>query len=465
MTELFNTPQDEQNGSATEPVPTEPVAEPVGFVAPEATAEPDPVAEAAPETADEPDAPIGEAPEEEPPVPEKSFEEMTFEEALEHSLNSLNTDQRVVGIVMAVTPTEVQVDIGRKHAGYIPAIELSNDPAAKPSDLCQVGDSINLIVMKTNDQEGTVMLSKKRYDAIGNWDKVVAASESGDTMEGIVTEVIKGGLVVLVGGVRVFVPASQSGVRREDPLEELLRQTVPLKIIEIGNRRRAVGSIRQATRDQRRAQESVFWDSVEVGKTYNGVVKSLTSYGAFVDLGGIDGMVHISELSWGRIKHPSEVVNPGDAVEVYVKDMDAERRRISLGYKKTEDNPWEMLKREYAVDMILPTKIVSMTAYGAFANVMPGIDGLIHISQICDQHIAKAQDVLTVGQMVQARIVMLDFERKRVSLSLLDVPGNEELEARLAGFAAEKVEEAAPAEEIASAEEAAPVEEVAPIEE
>jgi len=391
---------------------------------------------------------------EENAVPLKSIGDMTFEEALEQSLSNLNSDQRVVGIVMAVTPTEVQVDIGRKHAGYIPQNELSSDPGVKPADICKVGDSINLIVMKTNDQEGTVMLSKKRFDALGSWDKVVEAKESGEVLTGRVTEVIKGGVIANVKSIKVFVPASHSGVRREEPLEQLLNTEVSLKIIEIGHRRRAIGSIRLANKQARGVNEEAFWAAAEVGKAYSGTVKSLTSYGAFVDLGGIDGMVHISELSWGRIKHPSEIVNPGDIVDVYIKELDAERRRISLGFKKAEDNPWEILKRDYDVDQTVQVTVVSLTMYGAFARIIDGIDGLIHISQISDRNIAKASDVLNVGDVVNARIIAIDFERKRVSLSLVDVAGNDEQDSKIAALA-----DAAPAEEAAPIEDTAPAEE------
>jgi ribosomal protein S1 len=235
----------------------------------------------------------------------------------------------------------------------------------------------------------------------------------------VVSEVIKGGLIAVTQGVRVFIPASQATASRSDPLEDLLKKQVKFRIIEVNrSRKRAVGSIRSVLKDERKVLEDKFWETAEVGNEYTGVVKSLTSYGAFVDLGGIDGMIHISELSWSRIKHPSEVVNVGDTVKVYIKGLDQEKGKISLGYKKPEDNPWEILKRDNPIGSVADVKIVGMTTFGAFAQVIPGIDGLIHISQIADHRIDKPQDVLKIGDEVKAKITDIDFDRHRVSLSI-----------------------------------------------
>ena len=355
-----------------------------------------------------------------PAEPAKSFEEMSFEEALEASLQSLNTDERVRGIVVGIAPNEVQVEVvGRKQAGYIPLDELSADPNVNPEDVCKVGDELELLIMRTNDQEGTIMLSKKRIDALKGWDMVVAAEESGDVLDGVVTDVIKGGLLAVTHGVRVFIPASHASISRMEDLTPLLRQNVRFKIIEVNqSRRRAVGSIRAVAKEERKEKEEAFWAQAEVGQRYTGVVKSLTSYGAFVDLGGVDGMVHISELSWSRIKHPSEVVNVGDTVEVYIRDLDHEKKKISLGYRKTEDNPWEIFKAQYPIGSVVDAKIVGMTAFGAFAQIIPGIDGLIHISQIADRRIEKPQDELKIGQEVKVKITHVDYDKKRISLSI-----------------------------------------------
>ena len=345
--------------------------------------------------------------------------EQNFEEMLEESLKKLNTDEKVHGVVVGISPTEVYVDVGRKQAGFIPAGELSNDPNVKPEDVVKIGDEMDLLIMKTNDQEGTIMLSKRRVDAMKGWDEITEAQENNEILEGKVIEVVKGGVIVLYKAMRIFVPASQATASRGEDLNELMGQEVRFRIIEVNRqRRRAVGSIRSVLREERKAAQEKFWEQVEEGQHYTGKVKSLTSFGAFVDLGGVDGMVHISELSWNRIKHPSEVLSVGDTVEVYVKGLDRENGKISLGYKRPEDNPWVKLEREYPVGTVCDAKIVGMTQFGAFASVIPGIDGLIHISQISTERINKPQDVLTIGQEVQVKITDIDFEKKRVSLSM-----------------------------------------------
>ncbi len=373
--------------------------------------------------------------------PAKSIDEMDFSEALEESLKNMSTDQKVCGIVTAISPSEIQVDIGRKQTGYVPYDEYSADPTADPMKELKVGDEINLIIMKTNDQEGTIMLSKKRYDAQGAWDKMISAQENEEVLEGTVTDVIKGGIIVVANGVRVFVPASLATASRGDSLEDLLKTKVKFKVIDVNRqRRRAVGSIRGLLKEERKAKEEAFWAQAEENQTYHGVVKSLTSYGAFVDIGGVDGMVHISELSWKRIKHPSEVVTVGQEIDVFVKALDKENKKISLGYKKAEDNPWEILRRDYPVDTVVESTIVGLTTFGAFATVIPGIDGLIHISQIANQHVKHPGDLLKVGDKVTAKITAIDFDKSRVSLSIRALlPEAEEV-------AEEVVEEAADAE-------------------
>lgn len=345
-----------------------------------------------------------------------------FAELLEESLKNFNTDEKVHGVVVGIAPNEVYVDVGRKQAGFIPLAELSNDPNAKAEDLVKIGDELDLLIMRTNDQEGTIMLSKKRLDAIKGWDEIIKANEEDTPVTGFVTDVVKGGVIAVANGVRVFIPASQATATRGEPLENLLKKEVSFKIIEVNKgRRRAVGSIRAILKEERQKLADKFWETAEIGKKYTGTVKSLTSYGAFVDIGGIDGMIHISELSWGRIKHPSEVVKVGDTVEVYIKDLDREKGKISLGYKKTEDNPWEILKRDYPEGTVTEATIVGMTDFGAFANILPGIDGLIHISQISTERIEKPQDVLKIGDKVTVKITKIDFDKKRISLSIREL--------------------------------------------
>ena len=376
------------------------------------------------------------------PVVMEDGADSSFAEMLEESLKSLNTDEKVHGVVVGIAPNEIYVDVGRKQAGFVPLSELSADPNAKAEDLVKIGDEMDLLIMRTNDQEGTIMLSKKRLDAAKGWETITAAAEDESVLTGVVSEVIKGGLIVVSNGVRVFVPASQATASRGEPLEDLLKKEVKFRVIEVNRgRRRAVGSIRSVLKDERKALADKFWETAEENKEYTGTVKSLTSYGAFVDLGGIDGMIHISELSWARIKHPSEVVNVGDTVQVYIKSLDREKGKISLGYKRDEDNPWKILEREYPVGTVADVTVVGMTTFGAFARIIPGIDGLIHISQIADHRIEKPQDVLKIGDVVKAKITDIDFEKKRVSLSIRAL-----LDEAPAADTAEAVEESADAE-------------------
>ncbi|MBQ8063270.1 MAG: bifunctional 4-hydroxy-3-methylbut-2-enyl diphosphate reductase/30S ribosomal protein S1 [Clostridia bacterium] len=405
-----------------------------------------------------------------------------FEAMLEESLSNMSTDGRVEGTVVGITPTDILVDIGRKQTGYLKYDEYSYDPTVDPATDVKVGDTINCVIMKTNDVEGTIMLSKKRFDSANAWSELETAAEEGTIIEGTVTDINKGGVIATTDkGSRVFIPGSLATASRGEPLEDLKNTRVRFKIIELAKpRKRAVGSIRDVLKEERKAAREKFWETAEEGQTFTGVVKSLTSYGAFVDIGGIDGMIHISELSWKRIKHPSEVLNVGDTVEVYIKSL--ENERISLGYKKDEDNPWVVLSKTYEVGDVVEATIVGMTAFGAFANVIPGIDGLIHISQIANQRIEKPDDVLTKGQTVKCEITDIDYDKKRVSLSirklleegedltdiLEELPADEEVvdEAPVEEAVDEAPVEEAPVEEVA--EEAPAAEEVveeAPIEE
>ena len=358
--------------------------------------------------------------------------EESFEELLEKSFKTLNTGEKVTGIVTAIGPTEVQVDLGCKQAGYISIDELSADPSVKPEDVVKVGDEIETYIIRVNDVEGYAMLSKKRLDAVKVWEDIENAKEEKVTLEGKVTEENKGGIVVNVKGVRVFVPASQSGLPRGAELSTMIGETVSLRITEVNRaRRRVVGSIRAVSYEARQAAQNEIWNNIEEGKRYTGTVKSMTSYGVFVDIGGVDGMVHISELSWSRIKNPAEVVAVGDTLEVYVISFDAEKRKISLGVKDRTSNPWQKFLETYQVGDVATVRIVKLMTFGAFAEVVPGVDGLIHISQIADRRIEKPADVLTEGQEVDAKITAIDEEKQKISLSI---------RALLAG-AAEEVEE------------------------
>lgn len=346
-------------------------------------------------------------------------EEFNFEEELEKTLKKIHTGMKVEGIVTAINNGEVIVDIGTKHTGYIPANELTDDPTKKPEDVVKVGETISLIVLKTNDQEGIVTLSKKKVDAALGFEKVVAAKEADEVLEGVVTNVVKGGVLVATNGVKVFIPASQATPRRDFDLNNLLKTTVKFKILEVNEaKQRTVGSIRIVAREERDAARAEFFGNVNVGDVVTGEVKSVTDYGVFVDLGGVDGLIRRADLSWTRIKHPSDVLNVGDKVEVTIKDIDDETKKVSLVYKKDSENPWEIFKTNYEVGTVCKATIVSITSFGAFAQIINGIDGLIHISQIANQRVNNVADILTVGQEVDVKIIDIDYDKKRISLSM-----------------------------------------------
>ncbi|MBQ9903000.1 MAG: 4-hydroxy-3-methylbut-2-enyl diphosphate reductase [Clostridia bacterium] len=395
-----------------------------------------------------------------------------FEELLEESFKNSNINGKVVkGTVVGITPTEVYVDVGRKQSGIVELKELTDDPNAKPEDLVKVGDELELIILKTNDQEGYIYLSKKILESRKTMEKMIAASpkvttrrrrrddedesevesetvestEEKETVvfEGVVTQVIKGGVLVACDSVSVFIPASQCMLKPKQQLDSLLRQKVKFVIIEVikGGRGRVIGSIKKLA-------EKTFWDEIEPGKTYTGVVKSMTSYGVFVNLGPVDGMIHKSELSWDKIKDPKDVLSIGDVVEVRVKDVKKDKKNISLAYKKAEDNPWEILKNSYPIGSVIEAKVVGTPSFGAFVNILPGLDGLIHISQLSLDRVEKPTDVVKVGDVVTAAITNIDFENKHVSLSIKEVL---KAQAEAAAATEQPVEETAE-EETADAE-------------
>ena len=345
--------------------------------------------------------------------------EESFEALLEQSIKTLNTGDKVTGVVTDIGNTEISVDLGTKHAGYIPYDEVSADPTVKPEDILSVGQEIEVFVVRVNDQEGTVQLSKKKLDGMKIWDEMAAYAEEKTTVEGNITEENKGGLVASVKGIRVFIPASQSGIAKGGDMTGMVGKTVKLKITEVNRaRRRVIGSIRAVNAEERKAQQEKIWAEIQEGSKYHGVVKSLTSYGAFVDIGGVDGMVHVSELSWNRIKTPADVVKVGDEIDVYVISFDPVKHKISLGYKTAEMNPWNQFMTNYAIGDVVDAKVVKLMTFGAFAEILPGVDGLIHISQIAEKRINKPEDVLTEGQDVKVKITDVDAENKRISLSI-----------------------------------------------
>jgi len=351
------------------------------------------------------------------------------------------TGNRVKATVVAVNKTEAVVDIGTKHSGYILAEDLTNDPSKSPEEVVKVGDVIDCVVKKINDAEGYVYLSKKQVDAQAGMEKILKAKEDNATVNGSVSAVVKGGVIVISeDGARVFVPASQSGVPRNGKLEDIVGKKIGFKVIEVNEGRgRIVGSIKAAEKEENDAVKAKFWEELEVGKKFVGEVKSMESYGVFVDLGGVDGMVHLTELTWNRVKHPKEVVSIGDKLEVTVKSYDPEKKRVSLTAKKPEDNPWAKFLGEFAEGDIVKAQVVSITPFGAFAQIIPGVDGLIHISQISKERVTNVASVLTVGQIVEAKITEIDEEKSRVSLSMKALLED--------GDSDEEADEEAPAEE------------------
>ena len=380
----------------------------------------------------------------------------SFEALMEESLKTLNTGDIVKGTVIEVRPNEVIVDLGAKQDGFIPAGEISDDPNATTDSVCKVGDEIEVFVVRVNDADGNIMLSKRKLDTVKTWENVKKAQEEGTVLEGKVTEVVNKGMIVNYKGYKVFVPASQASERRDADLSDFVGKVVAFKIIDINDRRRRlVGSVRVILDAQKKELEEKFWADAAVGKVYTGVVKSITNFGAFVDIGGVDGLVHVSELSWKHIKHPSEVVSVGDSIEVYIKDIKEDTKKISLGFKKAEDNPWEIVKSKITLGEPATVKIVRIMPYGAFAEIVPGVDGLIHISQIANRRIDNPAAELKIGESVEAKVTEIDWDKKKIALSIRALLPEEEVapveEAPVEEAAAEEAVEA-PAEEVATEE-------------
>ncbi len=373
--------------------------------------------------------------------------EINFEDELNKTFKTLNTGDIVSGTVIGITPTEVYVNLGAKADGFIPVDELGAAPGVAPEEVVKVGDEIEVFVVRVNDVEGTVQLSRKKIANMKDWENLKTAMEEEAILNGTVVEIVNGGMIMLVNSLRVFIPASLANDRFMRDLSPLMGKELPLRIIDVNPKRhKVVGSVKSVLAERREAQLKEIWGSIEKGKRYQGVVKSLTQFGAFVDIGGVDGLIHISELAWRKLRHPSEVVKVGDVVDTYVIDFNQETGKISLGYKNPDDDPWKKIEAMNVGDVI-KCKVVRLVPFGAFVEIVPEIDGLIHISQIADRHIAKPEDALEIGQEVEAKILEIDLEspKKRISLSI---------KALIA-----PAEEAAPAEEVAPVEEAAPAEE------
>ncbi len=380
--------------------------------------------------------------------------EINFESMLEDSLKTLHTRDVVTGTVVTIGKNEIKLDLGTKFTGVLEKEQITDDPNANLNEMFKIGDEVEVFVIRVEDGKGIATVSKKRVDADNSWTTLRDAYENGEVLEGKVISVNKGGVNVSVGANTVFVPASQTGIARGGDLSVLVGTTQKLRLIEFDSaKKRGLGSIKVILNEEKKAAEDAIWATLEVGKHYNGVVKNLTAYGAFVDIGGVDGMVHNTELSYKKIKHPSQVVSIGQEIDVYIKELDTEKRRISLGYKTQEMDTWYQFTKKFNVGDIVPAKIVSIMPFGAFAEVYEDVDGLIHISRISTQRIASPSDVLTVGQEVNVMITEIDDENRKLALSIRAITEAAEKAERAEREAAERAEreaeEAAEAERIA----------------
>ena len=347
-------------------------------------------------------------------------EEMSFAELFEQSMKTVKQDEITRGKIISITDKEVFVDLGYKADGIISMDEFSDDPEEKPANLYKVGDEIDVYVVNVNDGEGNVLLSRKRIEHIKGWNKLEEAFEKGTFLKGVISDVVNGGVIAPICGVRVFIPASLLSDRRIENLNDFRKKPVTLKIVDFNRyKKKAVGSQKAFLVLEKEKTKKDMWEKIEIGQVVQGVASRVTNFGVFVDIGGIDGLIHISELSWNRIKHPSEVVKEGQQLEVRIIDIDKEKDRISLGYRKTMDDPWQsILDNKVEVGQVVKSKVVSMMPFGAFVEIQPGLTGLVHISQISDKRIAKPQDVLKIGQEVEAKITEIDKEKKKISLSI-----------------------------------------------
>ena len=377
--------------------------------------------------------------------------ENNFSEMLEGSLKTLHTGETVVGTVEVIGKNEIKLDLGAKVTGVLTKEQITDDQNANLADMFKIGDEIEVFVIQVKDGEGIARLSKKRVDKDNSWIALKDAFENGEVLEGKVTSVVKGGVIFTTGANTVFVPASQTGVAKGGDLSVLLGTEQKVKLIEFDtNKKKALGSIKVIMLAEKKAKEDAIFASLEVGKHYMGTVKNLTSYGAFVDIGGVDGMVHNTELSWKRIKHPSQVLKVGQEIDVFIKEIDVDKRRISLGYKTQEMDAWFQFTQKYNEGDIVSAKIVSIMPFGAFAEVCEDVDGLIHISRISTKRISSPAEVLSVGDVVDVKITEIDDENRKLALSIRAI--TEEIEKAEAEAKAAEEKAAREAEEKAEAE-------------
>ncbi|MDR1060105.1 MAG: bifunctional 4-hydroxy-3-methylbut-2-enyl diphosphate reductase/30S ribosomal protein S1, partial [Clostridiales bacterium] len=345
--------------------------------------------------------------------------DISFEDAMEAPIVTLQTGQTVKGKIIRYNNTEVYVDLGYKSDGIIPIEEFATEPDQEPSENIRVGEEIDVFVVRVNDSDGNVLLSKKRVDETNSVALLEEAYENRTPVKATVIEITKGGLLALSGGVRVFIPASQVSDKYVEDLKPYSKKHVDLKIIDYNKQKRKfVGSIKALILEERARAADMLWDSIDVGQVLDGKVRSLTAFGAFVDIGGVDGLIHISALSWDRVRHPSDVLKVGDVITVRVIRIDPEKRKISLSYRKDEDNPWHGVEDRYPVGSIVTRKVVRIAPFGAFIEMDKDVDALVHVSQISDSRISKPDDVLHVGMEVTAKVVDVSSVARKISLSI-----------------------------------------------
>ena len=382
-------------------------------------------------------------------VHKKMERENDFKSMLEDSLKTLHTGETVTGTVVTIGKNVINLDLGTKFTGVLEKEQITDDPNANLAEMFKIGDEIEVFVIRVEDGKGIATVSKKRVDSDNSWVVLRDAYNNGETLEGKIVSVVKGGVILAAGANTVFVPASQTGIAKGGDLSALVGTVQKVKLLEFDvAKKKALGSIKVILNEEKKAAEDAIWATLEVDKHYMGTVKNLTSYGAFVDIGGVDGMVHNSELSWKRIKHPSQVVSVGQVIDVFIKELDTEKRRISLGYKTQENDTWFQFTQKFNVGDIVPAKIVSVMPFGAFAEVYEDVDGLIHISRISTERINSPADVLKVGDVVDVKITEIDDANRKLALSIRAIKEEAERAAAAEARAAEKAAaEAAAAEE------------------
>lgn len=363
-----------------------------------------------------------------------------FETAIDNSIRRIRPGQVVKGTVIGITENEVLVNVGYKSDGYIPKAEFSSEDNAE--EMVKEGDAIEAEVVKVNDGEGNVLLSRKNIQNRKVWDEMLSEETTGKTFDAVVKEVVKGGLIAEIkGGVRAFIPASHVAVKYVENLNEYVGKTTAVKVLEVDKqRKRIVASIKQVIIEEAERKEMEKWDALVVGSKIHGIVRRITDFGAFVDIGGLDGLVHVTDVAWGRVKHPADVLSINQEIDVLVLGVDKEKKRISLGYKQLQPKPWTMAAEKYPLGTIVEGKVVRLVPFGAFVALEPTIDGLIHISQVAVRRIEKVEDELKVGDVVRCKVLEVNPEAKRISLSRKEatLEENPEIAQQLAAEKAER---------------------------